>query len=843
MMTATYPLAANAALYAPAQVEEFINMLFRHVDWEDGQQISLLGIGEKGTDREGIFRERQIIPPKFIGVAHRHLKRWAEWHNAGFIVPAVLHAAAEEKGDVTLDKLAALTAIILDIDSGDITAKAKFVTERLGRPSMVVASGGKTEDGKHKAHLYWLLSEPSAEIERVAALRKLLAAKVGGDQSFGRATQVIRVPGSVHAKNGLATVCRILDRCDADYDLDELAEIIEGMQPMPGLPVPVASSAPMLTLAGGMDFTPRQDTAVAALYRDVAAGGDDLTRWGEFSKVAGFNISEIRAGRLTPEAGYRATCGWVLSHMVPPWPEARVEQEFRALVVKDVASHGAFPQSLEPKFAPIDLWPVLHMPNPPPEFPAGVLGAVWSKWIRGASDSAGAPLSYVGIALLVAAAASIGNARRVTHGLWSEPSILWGMMVGDPSTGKTPALRPIQAILSSFDRDLSAGFPAAEAEHCANVATAKIAEEAWQKSVKDAIKRGEDPPPMPISAIEPKPPVCPALVVKDVTPEKLGYLSNASPKGLVMVRDEAAGWLGSMNRYSGGGERQVWLEAYNGDVGKIDRVKLSSPIHIDHFSVSLLGGIQPDRLNMILRDDPDDGLIARLLFAFPDPVPPTRAAKWTPDFDAVDSMRAIFLLRLAMVDDMLEPQDLPLTEGAADRFEDWRQDHYLDSKTVQGMAIGSWGKMPGQLLRLALVLEFINWTGSSELPEPLNVGVASIAGAIELIESFFKPMARRVLGSAGGSPKIHAAKLLAAYIVETRVTTLDTRPTMNGKGCPTLLRKPEYMDPACAELVDAGWLRPVAGRAGGTKGKLPKAFEVSPELWSALAALDEPASA
>jgi len=66
---------------------------------------------------------------------------------------------------------------------------------------------------------------------------------------------------------------------------------------------------------------------------------------------------------------------------------------------------------------------------------------------------------------------------------------------------------------------------------------------------------------------------------------------------------------------------------------------------------------------------------------------------------------------------------------------------------------------------------------------------------------------------------------------------------MNGKGCPTLLRKPEYMDPACAELVDAGWLRPVAGRAGGTKGKLPKAFEVSPELWSALAALDEPASA
>ena len=149
-----------------------------------------------------IFRDRIIIPPGFLGLSHGHLKRWAEHHVAGFIVPAVLKPAAKEKGDVTLDKVAALTAIILDIDSGDVSAKAAFVAERLGEPTMTVSSGGKTDTGQTKLHLYWLFNEPCENVERVAALRKQLAAKVGGDQSFGRATQVIRVPGSVHAKHG-----------------------------------------------------------------------------------------------------------------------------------------------------------------------------------------------------------------------------------------------------------------------------------------------------------------------------------------------------------------------------------------------------------------------------------------------------------------------------------------------------------------------------------------------------------------------------------------------------------------------------------------------------------------
>ena len=170
MAAPAFPLAANGAMYDPSQVDEYLAMLFRHVDWQPGQVISMLGIGEKGTTQEGVVRDRQLVAPGFQGAVHAHLKRWAQHHVAGFVVPAVMHADAHGgKGGGALDKVAAHTAMILDIDNGDVRAVAKYVTERLGQPTMIVASGGVTDDGQRKAHLYWLLNEPSVDIERVAA--------------------------------------------------------------------------------------------------------------------------------------------------------------------------------------------------------------------------------------------------------------------------------------------------------------------------------------------------------------------------------------------------------------------------------------------------------------------------------------------------------------------------------------------------------------------------------------------------------------------------------------------------------------------------------------------------
>lgn len=328
----------RSELVDPQTVVRFFSRVFEFT--EEGV-VSLLGIGEKGTPQEGVFKQRIFTSQDQASVIIDHIAKWADNNVAAFFVPAAIKNSAVISHNVTEDKIAAFTSIVLDLDSGDVDAKSAWATERLGPPSMIVLSGGFTDAGRAKRHLWWMLNEPTEEVARVGLLRKQLAAKVGGDQSFGRVTQVIRIAGSVHCKNGKATPVKLVECNDQQYSLDDLADIIENMEAMPGLAVAgTATQLPMLTMAGGMDFTPRQDTAVAALHRDINEGGEDLTRWGEFSKVAGFNISEIRAGRLTPEGAYTALNGWVLSHMVPPWPQARVDQEFRALLTRDIANHG-----------------------------------------------------------------------------------------------------------------------------------------------------------------------------------------------------------------------------------------------------------------------------------------------------------------------------------------------------------------------------------------------------------------------------------------------------------------------------------------------------------------------
>jgi hypothetical protein len=349
----TYPIAANGEMCDPAQTETYLNTLFRHVDIDAGA-FAMLGVGEKGTPKGGTrekdaFQERKFVPFASPAGAHAHIRRWGEHHVGSFIVPAGLHPSAIIAGHVTVDKIALLTAIVLDLDSGDISSKAAYVIERLGLPTMTIGSGGATDLGEAKRHLYWLFNEPTDEIDRVAALRKLLAAKVGGDQSFGRATQIIRIPGSVHAKNGVASLCSIIETHDVDYSLDDLAEIIEAMEPMPGIePVQNMHTLPLLTLAGGMDFSrgaglETGSKALAALHQDVHEGGDVLTRFSEASSVFGFQISEARAGRVEPEQAFANAMGWMAQHMLPAWPAGRAEQEFRRLLALDVKNHGPLP--------------------------------------------------------------------------------------------------------------------------------------------------------------------------------------------------------------------------------------------------------------------------------------------------------------------------------------------------------------------------------------------------------------------------------------------------------------------------------------------------------------------
>jgi hypothetical protein len=279
----------------------------------------------------------------------------------------------------------------------------------------------------------------------------------------------------------------------------------------------------------------------------------------------------------------------------------------------------------DPRF----LRPVL--PPAPPLQLDDVLGPRLARWVKCAAECKGAPADYVMGALLAVAGSLIGNARwAMPWRGWTEPPIIWTMAIGLPSAGKSPA---IDAVLHPLRRVEGQMRKAADAAAKAWAETAEVAaavEGAWQKRLEKAVAAGEDPPPRPVEADPPPAPHVPRLAVNDCTIERLGVIAECQPRGLLQVRDELAGWLENMTRYSGGNDRPFWLEAFGGRSYSTERLG-RKPVHIPRLSIGVLGGIQPDRLRSLLLKADDDGLLARLWPIWPDPVPVKRPTAYADD--------------------------------------------------------------------------------------------------------------------------------------------------------------------------------------------------------------------
>jgi hypothetical protein len=197
-------------------------------------------------------------------------------------------------------------------------------------------------------------------------------------------------------------------------------------------------------------------------------------------------------------------------------------------------------------------------------------------------------VDYVAAGLLGAAAALIGNARWVlATPEWKETVVLWLAAVGDPSAGKGPALDPCTSMLRTLEQEAIEATREERLAHEEMVLQARAAKEHWQQQFKTAVQKNEPLPQRPVEAIEPEPIALPRIMVGDTTPEALAGLLKANPKGLLLQRDELAGWLGSFGRYSssGNGERAFWIEAYGGRPYTIDRKNNPEPTMIPRLSV------------------------------------------------------------------------------------------------------------------------------------------------------------------------------------------------------------------------------------------------------------------
>jgi len=159
-------------------------------------------------------------------------------------------------------------------------------------------------------------------------------------------------------------------------------------------------------------------------------------------------------------------------------------------------------------------------------------------------------------------------------------------------------------------------------------------------------------------------------------------------------------------------------------------------------------------------------------------------------------------------------------------FDPWWEG--VNERAPAGRLKGWWGKIEGRALRLALVLELLDWASDPlKEPEPQEVGVSALRRALRLLEDYFWPMAQRAFGEADGNSIDPLALKLARWIEAEKpesVTVRDLRRTL------LKAETPEAVMGACLVLSGHHWLKPAFARRGDTAGRESKRFIVNPAL-------------
>lgn len=472
--------------------------------------------------------------------------------------------------------------------------------------------------------------------------------------------------------------------------------------------------------------------------------------------------------------------------------------------------------------------------RPAVQMPSDMFGDAWDL-VRDLAEGAGAPVDYSAIGFISACASLIGGKRRVRpykESPWSEPCILWAGAVGDPSAKKSPALDAVTAPLRTIEAEHAFDHQTRLLAYYADCERAKVEKQQWQKNVEAAHKDGMGTPSMPAAAVEPDEPQRRRTIIMDATPEAVGAILSGNHSGTLHFRDELAGWLTSFDRYSPGG-REFWLEAYGGRPFVIDRKGSKTALTIPFNGVSVLGGIQPDKMAAALLGATDDGLVARFLWAWPDPVPFRRPRQLAD----VHQLEAIY----RRLDGLQWARDeagnakaltMPLSPEASDLFEVWGRSNSEGMEDAASLYKSFCGKLEGAVLRLSLTAELMAWAVRGGA-EPESISVQTVAAVAEWVDDYAKPMAQRVYGDASLPLVERNAAILARYILKAGLEKINKRELKRSphKGHLPSMRSAQPMDEAVSYLCDAGWLVEGGSREGESAGRKSGDYLVNPAVF------------
>jgi len=494
--------------------------------------------------------------------------------------------------------------------------------------------------------------------------------------------------------------------------------------------------------------------------------------------------------------------------------------------------------------------PIVTTLKPVPVFDAELLlPPSLRPWVMDEAGRMPCPPDFVAVAAVVALSSVIGARCAIkpkAKDNWLVVPNLWGGIVGSPSSKKTPAtsaaLRAMDRLTAAARKDHEAAMADFEAVEMVHEAR----RDAIHGRVKSAAKgggKGETEASLESITKElqahnrgaPAPPILRRYKTNDTTVEKLGELLRDNPAGLLVVRDELVGLIETWDREGREGDRAFFLEAWNGNQGfDTDRIGRGN-VHIKNVCVSILGGIQPDRLIRYLeaatRGYANDGMLQRFqLLVYPDP-PEWEWRDRTPDAAAARAAMEVFerLANLDPVEVGAAPADdlnkfpyFRFSPAAQEVFIEWSMD--LHRERLQGEVdpivhehLSKYNKL---FPALALIFHLVSG-GGAEVDEE---SARRAAAWCEYLEAH----ARRCYGLVKDDGR-RAAQSLAERLkrgdLQDGFTARDVRRNQWRD-----LTKDEAIQAALDWLEDEHWVRGEEADAGPRGGRPTRRYRINPAV-------------
>ena len=367
-------------------------------------------------------------------------------------------------------------------------------------------------------------------------------------------------------------------------------------------------------------------------------------------------------------------------------------------------------------------------------FPVDALPEPLSSLVAEAAAAIGCDEAYLSLPILTVAGAAIGTTRRLElKAGYAAPPILWTVIVGESGTAKTPALSAVLDPVRQHEARLREEHRLDLDDHELAVETYEKARAGWRSTKASDV----DPPRRPAEPAGKR-----ALVV-DSTVEALAVVMADNSRGLLLARDELAGWLGSFDRYAGkaggGSDEAFFLSAFNGIQHDVDRrTGDRRTIHVRQAALSITGGIQPAVLRRALgAERRESGLMARLLLA----APPPRPQKWTEAEISIFTRQAYadLLSRLYALAPDLDAEGreaarlLRLSYEAKKAWIEFHDLHAEELADLAGDLAAAWSKLRDTAARIALILHETKLAAGQKVDE-YEVDLDTMQRAITLVE-------------------------------------------------------------------------------------------------------------